>query len=242
MQTQNEVSNEAVSGMDEFQCNDLLEKCQEYSRKLKSRINLIRNNPEYENCSHYEREARERKRVLIMRSNKTCLCVDEAMTPTNFDWMYEDILKVIAVLGWEYQAIWWILPVELPIETFEWGGKFRKALLDKLRKEEAESPEIYERLPLCCCGFSSSSKDELQLHLLKIYLDGAELPSSERRQLEQTLTDLKKRTQKQTIEENGNLLGQAMAEEVAKLSDLNKLKIIKLADKLQQEQRFTRIG
>ena len=247
MQTQIENSSEPVESLDEFQCYSLLDEYQYRSRKLNNRIRSIQCHPEYDRCSMWERQERELKRVAVMMSDQTQLCVCDAMTPNNFDWIYDDIVKILKILAWEPNAISWILGMKLPIEVYEGHDKFGRALLDQLMKEERKNSTVYARLPFFFTFLPYKSKEELRLDALHIHYDTANIPRLEKTKLKERIIELEQalETADPSNKENEvekNRLDQAIEEFLPFLSDLNKLKIIKLAQKLKDERHLTLLG
>lgn len=72
----------------------------------------------------------------------------DAMTPANFDWMYETIEAAAfacRIFGVE-QVYLWIAAMPIPKESFTSKSSLLPELIEAINKDKAENPSVYERL------------------------------------------------------------------------------------------------
>lgn len=146
------------------------------------------------------------------------LNVFEAMTPSNFDWIYAELQRVLMIMAWEPEAICWLLAMDLPINAFNYC-KLAKQLTEKLLQEEKISLEVYGRLSRTICWFKTQSKEELRLESMEYFRGSAFLTNDQEAEINQEIKALKEKLAQELPSDEFSILKAGQLKDIRKISD-----------------------
>lgn len=137
----------------------------------------------------------------VMRNIGEELSVFETMTPTNFDWIYNECQKVLDSINKSIDeiSICFLLSLTVPLEDYNKKSSFFSSLFNIIWTEYKKSPEIHNRLSNVSSFIPKLNFRDLRYRAQDFYFDMAMLPDDEfvservfKRQLELMFAEKKK--------------------------------------------------
>lgn len=114
-------------------------------------------------------QKKELKEALHTSVDQSKLIVMDAMTPANFDWIYETIeTAAIACRTNEPGDIVWMMSIKLPVDAFGCKALLLPALIEFINEDKIKHADIYYRLNLHN-GIMSSLGGDIEKEAIRAY-------------------------------------------------------------------------